>query len=1253
MTGPIAIIGAGLRFPGGSSTLDSFDEFLRAGRSGIGPLPRDRWDVDAFAPTEGAGPNGSIRAVAGGFLDQIDQFDAAFFNVAPKQAPYLDPQQRILLETAWEALENANVDPATLRHGTGGVYIGSSPVDFPLGLDSLAYDQLDGALATGMGAYSLSGRLSYFLGLRGPSLTTDTACASSLTALHLAVSGLRRGECDIALCGGVNALHHPRTFVILSHGQFLAPDGRCKTFDDSADGYARAEGCGVLVLKRLDDAQRDGDTILAVVRGTAIGQDGESAGLSAPNGVAQERVMRAALADAGLEPADVQYVEAHGTGTPLGDPIEMSSVNAVYGPSHSADEPLYIASLKSNLGHMEPAAGVGGLVKVILQLRNRVIYPHVYSTPSGRIPWDRYRVAVPTRPQPWQAPVRRASINGFGVAGAIGVAVLEEAPSPVDGGRAPEEGGHVFTLSAKSRSALVSQAARLRQHLAQHPDTDLGDLCYTRAVGRSHFKHRLAGVVNTAEDLEAVLTREPADDPMRRVAFMFTGSGAQHVGMGAPLYRQFPAFRGWMDECDELFRPHLGRSIVEVMLGRAADAEAVLARTTGTHAALFTLEYALARLWQSWGVRPTVLIGHSVGEVVAATVAGLFSLPDGVAFLAARAALIESVREPGGMAAVSASRDEVDAALVPWPDLAVAAVNSPRQCVISGARGSLDAATETLRTNGFPVTPVPVTSAFHSPLMAPLAAGLREALDGVAFGEPTISTVSNLTGDVAAPRELATPEYWVRHLVGTVDFAGGVAAIGARGRHVFLEIGPSATLTPLARQCLPAGQHRWVRSLDRRDASGAAVRQAVVDLYLSGATLSWPAFHAGRERRRVDLPTYAFERRRYWLPARAAQPHGAEAGRLLGRPVATDSRAEYQFVSRISAADPAYLADHTLRGRPFLPATAYLELLLELADAVFGDAGVPVADLRMHTALFLSDRPTQLRTSARSGPDGRLHVDITSRPAAEDGATETLHATAIVGGAMAADGPIPRPAGEPRTQLSNEDIYAAYALAGLDYGPQFRRVATVARYGEEVTVGELDATGAAIAEHLPPPLLDGATHGLAALLDADEDVVSTRIDRLRVFKKPRADRLRTVMRRVKADDPEVAFALDVDLLEGDRPVAYLRGMGFKRMQRRPAATPTQQAGPVASEATGVTGLIRTTVAALLSIEDPASIDDTATFLELGVDSLVAVDLAGNLGARLGVSLPSTSVFDHPSVERLADYIESEFTAALRTVHSRR
>src|SRR5579884_4062735 len=489
---PIAVIGIGLRLPGGSQSADEFELFLREGRSGIRTIPEDRGDVPALR-AEGPDDRGKITTDSGGFLDRIDLFDAPFFNISPREAVYIDPQQRMVLETAWHALEHAGIDPAPLRHGTGGVYMGVSSFDYALQMGRLELEELDGHLAAGCTIFSMSGRLSYFLGWRGPSICVDSACSSSLSALHLAVQGLRQGDCEIALCGGVNAVHHPSFMVMFSHGQMLASDGRCKTFDESADGYSRAEGCGILVLKRLSDARRDGDDVIALIRGTAIGQDGDSAGLTVPHGPAQEQGIRTALAAAGLSPADIQYVEAHGTGTPLGDPIELGAIANVFAESHTKQAPLLVGSVKTNIGHMEPASGIVGVIKTVLQLRAGTIFPHLnFTEPARRIPWDVYPVEVPTENRPWAARTRRAVVNSFGFAGTIAATVLEQAPDTAPttthadtrADPAARPVGGIFTLCAKNPAGLRRQAESYRAFLEENPEVDLARLCYSANVGR-------------------------------------------------------------------------------------------------------------------------------------------------------------------------------------------------------------------------------------------------------------------------------------------------------------------------------------------------------------------------------------------------------------------------------------------------------------------------------------------------------------------------------------------------------------------------------------------------------------------------------------------------------------------------------------------------------------------------------------------------------------------------------------------------
>ncbi|SOD81884.1 type I polyketide synthase [Streptomyces sp. Ag109_G2-15] len=1151
---PVAIVGIGLRFPGGSGSPDEFDAFLREGRSGIGPIPRDRWDVDAFTP-EGPDDKGKIRASAGGFLDRIDLFDAGFFNISPKEARYMDPQQRLLLETAWQALEHAGIDPAPLRRGNGGVYIGASSIDYALELDSLPYEELDGHLASGITMFPLSGRLSYFLGWRGPSMSVDTACSSSLVALHLAVQALRAGESDIALCGGVNALHHPRIPVMFSNAQMLSPDGQCKTFDEAADGYARAEGCGIVVLKRLSDAERDGDRILALVRGTAVGQDGDSAGLTVPNGPAQEKVIRSALAAAHLAPEDIQYVEAHGTGTPLGDPIEFGAIGDVFVDSHTKDRPVLVGSVKTNFGHMEPASGIVGVIKTVLQLRAGTIYPHInLNTPSGRIPWDLYPVRVPTACEPWEAETRRAVVNSFGFAGTIGAVVLEQAPpvpveQPAEGGAAP-----VFTLSAKNAGALRELAAQYRELVDEQP---LSALCHSANTTRAHHPYRVAAPVADRAALARLLDKaaeaeHEGPSGIRKTAFMFTGQGSQYAGMGAALYEALPVFRAQVDACDELFAEHLGRSVRELLLGTAADPEAI-DRTEYTQPALFTLEYALAQQWMAWGVRPNVLIGHSIGEVVAAAVAGLFSLADAVTLVAARARLMQAVRTEGGMAAVAAPVEEVAPLLEGRADLALAGINAPDQTVISGATAALDEVTGVLTDRGVRVDRLTVSHAFHSPLMAEVYDDFRAALDGITFHEPKISLISNVTGRLARFREIGDPDYWVRHIGEPVRFLDGIRAVAKRGRHALIEVGPQAGLTALARRGVTVEDHLWLASLRRRDTTTSTTLTALADYYAAGLGVSWADYHAGHPTpARVDLPTYAFQRKRYWLPTatpRRAAANGTARHLLLGVEERFASGVR-EFNAEFTTEELGALADLADGGRTVLPAGAYVDLLLAVQDAVQGHARSAVRDLRLLAPLELpAETVTALTTRWRPRPGGGAEVEVFTVVGGE----ENIHATAVVAAEREPLVPVSElaeldatlaPAGQ---QIDDEDIYTDLASVGRPQGPRMRLLLRAARHGDGLVTGELTGRDATAVEHVPAELLEAAVQALVVLDPEGPVFVPREIASVRHFRKPRGENLRVLARVRGEQDRRLA---DVLLLENGDPVAELLGVRMARPEGR-------------------------------------------------------------------------------------------------------
>lgn len=1179
---PIAVIGMGIRFPGDVDTPEEFSAFLREGRAGTGPVPADRWDMETLQTLEKEAGRRPLAA-GGGFVSGMDEFDPKFFNISPKEAEFIDPQHRWALESAWRALESAHIDPAALRGGNGGVYLGVGQMDFVIDVEALDPADLDAHVAAGTAHSAAAGRLSYFLGWRGPCLSVDTACSASLVALHLAAQGLRRGECDIALAGGVNVNHHPRNHIVYSRAGMLSPDGRCKTFDDSADGYARSEGSGMVVLKRLSDARRDGDTVLALIRGSSVRQDGESGGLTVPNGTAQIALMRDALATANLEPADIQYVEAHGTGTSLGDPIEMGSINTVFTDSRTDDAPLVVGSVKTNIGHMEAAAGIGGVAKVIRQLQEGVIYPHInLDTPSRHIPWDRYRVTVPTELRDWPAEgPRRALVNSFGFAGTIASVVLEQAPPARQTTAAPEDGTAVFTLSAKDRPALRAQAEAYRAFLATRPQTPLADLCFTSNTGRAHLPARLAGPVSSREDLERLLDRHLAADGAdsgelrpTEATFLFTGQGAQYPGMGRELYARHPEFRRQLDLCDRLFAEHLGRSIKDVMFGDAPDSAEDINRTLYTQPALFSLEYAAARLWMSWGVRPGILLGHSVGEIAAAAVAGLFSLEDAVRLVSVRARLMQSVTAPGGMAAVFAPAEEVAPLLEGYADVSFGALNAPGQCVISGGRDALAELVATLREHGVETRELPVSHAFHSPLMTEVFDDFRAAVADIAFHEPKISFVSNLTGEVAALAEVGTPDYWVRHIAEPVNFAAGMACVQARGPQVFVEVGPSAALVNMGRRSGDPAAHVWVSSMSKSDPDGTAIRTALARCYEAGLPVSWTGYHDGRGGRLVELPGYVFAKKRFPLPStRVARASVARSGGpahhpLLGREITTEAQraaGEREFATRLAPDAPAYLADHVVMGQPVFPGAGHVEIALALQDAVHGETGRLVQDLRIHEPLFLRDgEPVEVRVRLRpravENTADTADVEIVSRVDGRDGAIERVHATATLGapptGPAALAEVVDRlrkataDLGTPEVRHQGSDLYERYAELGLPYGPEFRRVLGVDRYADGVAVGELRGLDTPVGEHLRASVLDCAMQTLGAAVDLDGTYLPVGFDRVELLKRPKGD-LRILI-HVDLDPAAGELAADLVALEGERPVFVVHGVRLKRVADAPA-----------------------------------------------------------------------------------------------------
>jgi acyl transferase domain-containing protein len=1191
---PIAIVGMACRLPGGGDTPEAFWQFLCDGGNAIDEVPADRWNIDDYYDPDPTAP-GKMNTRWGGFLRKVDEFDAEFFGISPREAMRVDPQHRLLLEVAWEALEDAGLPVGQIAQTNTGVYVGVIGSDYAL-LQSRDMNDMDVFSGTGSSHAILANRLSYFLNLNGPSLALDTACSSSLVTVHLACQSLRRRETDMALAGGVNLILSPEMTLALTKAHMMAGDGLCKAFDAAANGYVRGEGCGMIVLKRLSDAIAAGDRVIALIRGTAVNHDGRSNGLSAPNGPAQEAVIRAALNDAQLTPHQISYIEAHGTGTRLGDPIEIEALASVLAAGRAHDRPLVVGSVKTNIGHLESAAGIAGLIKVVLMLRHGKIPAHLHlKTINPLLRIENEPIEIPTTMREWArgGEARLAGVSAFGFGGTNGHVILQEPPAQ----QAPESlvarPRHLLTLSARSAQALSDLAGRYADHVDADPSVSpadsvfLGNLAFTANTGREHFAHRAAVTAASRAELRDKLRAfavDPAEteiacgqvqsDRPPRIAFLFTGQGAQYAGMGRTLYETQPTFRAALDACAEALRSRLDRPLLSLL---EPETGGLLDQTGYTQPVMFSIEYALASLWRSWGIEPDAVMGHSVGEFAAACVAGVLSLDDGLRLIAERARLMQSLPAGGLMAAVFAPASRVSAMIQSCGDrVAIAAFNGPENIVISGDEPAVREVLARFEREGIKSKTLATSHAFHSQRMDPILDPLRQAAASIQYAPPKIEIIANLTGHAADGRTYAEPDYWSRHAREPVRFAESIQALAERGCKWFLEIGPSPTLIGMGRRCLAEDGCVWLPSLRPGRDDWQTMLESLGQLYVRGAKIAWDGFDRDYPRHKTAIPSYPFQRKRYW--AKVAEDFtqgGPAAGRggrvlhpLLGRRLAA-ATSEQVFEGQIAANRPTMLGDHKIQGMVVMPGAGYLEIVLAASTVLHGAPWI-VSGMTLLAPLLLEKTPKTIQTIlSPSGPSAAsFRIVSVTMPKGDEEPVFTTLATGrleaprgVVTESIDVDLHRSRFSGEMRDEQWQAE---AMRKSGLEPGATF---CWIRRHWVNPSAGFAEVRAATDADHIAeyqihPGLLDCGFQLLGSVLPgAGEGIdayVPMGIDRVELFNRPLEPA--TYLATLKSLKGKLAVG-DIQLLDaGGRVLLKIEGVRLRRVPRDWLAR--QLAGPV-------------------------------------------------------------------------------------------
>ncbi|WP_292435717.1 type I polyketide synthase [Methylobacter sp.] len=1110
---PIAVIGLGCRFPGGCDSPEALWQFLSEGKNARSEVPAERWPLSEYYDAKPQTP-GKISSRYGAFLSDIAAFDADFFAIAAREAEQMDPQQRLLLETSWQTFERTGIHPKTLRNSRGGVFIGCMTQEYSeLIKDEKAIDVHTG---TGNAPSLLAGRLAYYYGLQGPAMVIDTACSSSLLAVHLAVKSLRSKEIDMALAGGVNLQLSPRAGITESQAMMLAEDGLCKTFDDKADGIGRGDGVGLVVLKRLSDALQAGDPICAVIKGSAANHDGRSSGLTVPSERAQEAVLKAALADAALSPSQVGYIEAHGTGTSLGDPIEVSALSSVLG-QRSDDNPLYIGSLKTNFGHTEGAAGIAGFIKAVLMLQNKMLPPHLnFTTPSSHIPWQSIPIKVLKRLMPWpvaEGQNRVAGVSAFGLSGTNVHVLLAESPEQETADQTASELALPLKLSANSAGSLAKLAGSYQTWLQQH-DLSLDSVCYQAAKGRADFNERAVIVGTNKKQFEQALSAlsqgltydglyiSGKAQQKPKLAMIFSGQGSQYPGMAQDLYQRWPVFKQTIDQCAEYLRELLDMPLQSLLF---ESSEQQLQQTCYAQPAIFAVDYALYRLWQSWGIEPDAVMGHSLGEYVAACVAGVLSLGETLQLVAARAQIMQQAPGQGGMLAVSVDAKRVSELLSgDLQELDIAAINSAQHCVLSGQKLLVDLAQQRLEEQGINCTPLQVSHAFHSRLMEPVLPALQQKLAKVTFSRPFMTLISNSTGQ-AAGDEMSTAAYWLQHCREPVLFAEGIKSLQEIGCTAFLECGAKPVLSPML--SANAVESKQVFASVRPKQADSLLHCAA-QLYVGGFDLDWQqVFVEPPKGARPVLPVYPFSGKRYWLPDQALKSKQSDNTQKLHplmhkRLDLADTKTVY-FESWLTPQAPAYLSEHRVFGLVLMPLAALLEMVLAAAQQLGKTTALSLKNISIEQPLILSpDEPTHIQIQARENAQ-HYQLSIFSRVG---DASWQRHLTAETDVLEHTDLYAPTQRDYPQS-LAPERLYQQFQERDIVYGDTFKVLSQI-DFKPQSALTRLKAMPVELGYSLHPAVWDGCMQTAGVALgetEGDKTWLPVSVERIDFYQSTKQD----------------------------------------------------------------------------------------------------------------------------------------------------